>query len=413
MGLAPSPQLADLFCYGAEKEFVETTNQPSWLNARYLDDIFAADPIPSEEEYGMKYTTTSQGQDCTYIGVRVYVKEGKLRTTLYDREEDYPIHIPRYPARGTVASMAQWRAVIFGRFVAAQQFCSTMSDFKQSVVWILLRAFERGYSARDLRSTWGRFLQLRWHMREVRFRELRSWFSKALRYAQAEAGHRRGLGQPWLHPRQMPRREFQWLFGEPPGRRWVPQTTDVSGCTEAMAPLSELLAQAEGQQVEPDLSGGQEPSQTAEDDGLPCDEWDVELCEGDGNCLLYALHGKLSQQQVDNIRELWANWLSEHLDSVVAEVMTVREWILQEMEIEDVDLYLWCLRTGAYCGLLWAHARLTGQEVHTYEKEGQRYRPRMMAQPEVASRGVRRVLFEPFRPAGSKKTRRQPEILKV
>ena len=71
MGLAPSPQLADLFCYIAERDFVEKTGTETWLNTRYLDDIFAADPLPSEEEYGMQYTQTSLGQDCTYIGVRV------------------------------------------------------------------------------------------------------------------------------------------------------------------------------------------------------------------------------------------------------------------------------------------------------------------------------------------------------
>ena len=50
----------------------------------------------------MQYTQTSLGQDCTYIGVRVYVKDGQIRTTLYDREEKYPMHIPWYPAAGTV-----------------------------------------------------------------------------------------------------------------------------------------------------------------------------------------------------------------------------------------------------------------------------------------------------------------------
>ena len=33
-----------------------------------------------------------------------------------------------------------------GSFVAAQQFCSTMADFKESVAWILRRAQERGYT---------------------------------------------------------------------------------------------------------------------------------------------------------------------------------------------------------------------------------------------------------------------------
>ena len=54
---------------------MEKTGTETWLNTRYLDDIFAADPLPSEEEYWMQYTETSRVQVCTYIVVRVYVKD--------------------------------------------------------------------------------------------------------------------------------------------------------------------------------------------------------------------------------------------------------------------------------------------------------------------------------------------------
>jgi len=40
-----------------------------------------------------------------------------------------------------------------GRFVAAQQFCSTITDFKESVVWISRRAQERGYTFTTLFNT--------------------------------------------------------------------------------------------------------------------------------------------------------------------------------------------------------------------------------------------------------------------
>jgi len=48
------------------------------------------DPIPSEEEYGMSYATSSEGKDVVYVGICIYVKDGVTRTTLYDREEEYP-----------------------------------------------------------------------------------------------------------------------------------------------------------------------------------------------------------------------------------------------------------------------------------------------------------------------------------
>ena len=123
MGISPSPQLANLYCYIVERDFVLRSQASSRLNCRYLDDLFVVDPIPSEEEYGMSYAISAEGKDVVYVGIRIYVKEGITRTTLYDREEEYPFHILRYPSTGSVSSTAQLGGVLMGRFIAAQQFC--------------------------------------------------------------------------------------------------------------------------------------------------------------------------------------------------------------------------------------------------------------------------------------------------
>ena len=114
MGIAPSPQLANLFCYVTERDFAEQTKLRTMTNARFLDDLFAPDPIPSEEQYGMKYAATGEWASVNYIGMRVYEQDGKVRTPIYDREEEYPFHTRRYPAKGSVVSAAQWK----GRFQA-------------------------------------------------------------------------------------------------------------------------------------------------------------------------------------------------------------------------------------------------------------------------------------------------------
>ena len=54
---------------------------------------------------------------------------------------------------GSVSSIAQLGGALMGRFVAAQQFCSTITDFKESVVWISRRAQERGYTFTTLFNT--------------------------------------------------------------------------------------------------------------------------------------------------------------------------------------------------------------------------------------------------------------------
>ena len=84
----------------------------------------------------------------------MYEQGGKVRTALYDREWEYPFHIRRYPAKGSVVSTSQWKGVLMGRFVAAQELRSTLSDFKQAVFWTLQRAMERGFADREITRTW-------------------------------------------------------------------------------------------------------------------------------------------------------------------------------------------------------------------------------------------------------------------
>ena len=65
--------------------------------------------MPSEVDYGMKYKITAKStEDVIYLGVHVYMHEHLLRTELYDREEEYPFHIMRYPHSGTVATSHQF-----------------------------------------------------------------------------------------------------------------------------------------------------------------------------------------------------------------------------------------------------------------------------------------------------------------
>ena len=127
----------------------------------------------------MKYAVSAEGSDVVYVGIRIYVKEGITRTTLYDREEEYPFHILRYPHAGSSVSDAQLGGVVMGRLMAAQQFCSTLWDFKQSVAWILRRTVERGFTRKIVEKVWSKFLYTKWQTKDIRTQELRKWFPRA------------------------------------------------------------------------------------------------------------------------------------------------------------------------------------------------------------------------------------------
>ena len=76
---------------------------------------------------------SSDPNDVVYLGVCCRVQNRRLRTILFDREEDYPFHIVRYPEWDTTAPRPQLGGVLMGRFIACQEACSHMQDFKESV----------------------------------------------------------------------------------------------------------------------------------------------------------------------------------------------------------------------------------------------------------------------------------------
>ena len=188
MGLACSGQLANLYCYYVESQWVDKGGDPGELVRRYIDDIFAAGHnalvpgvgFPSEEAYGMKYKKSSEDPDSIiYIGVRLFKDDkGQAHTVLHDRAVDYPIPIQRYPHNTTVANPTQFGGVIMGRLVAAQRTCSRLDLFQDAVAGIFTHAHRREYPKRMVHSVWTRFLARYCDAASVTMKELRAWFHK-------------------------------------------------------------------------------------------------------------------------------------------------------------------------------------------------------------------------------------------
>ena len=58
MGLAVSPQLANLCCHTVERDFVLAPKRTDEAAFRWIDDILTFGSIPSEEQCGMQYKQT-------------------------------------------------------------------------------------------------------------------------------------------------------------------------------------------------------------------------------------------------------------------------------------------------------------------------------------------------------------------
>ena len=168
----------------------------------------------------MEYkATSSDPANVVYIGIRVQVRQDqdkvyRVHTTVYDREEDYPYHIVRYPHWNSVAPRAQLGGVLMGRFIACQEACLLFGDFKLSVGNVLRRAISRHYPFKLVSSVWSRFLFQRWHAEDIRRKELFSWFKKAWHYLFHQGYQRSDCATPWSNLcSDQPTQDFLSIFG--------------------------------------------------------------------------------------------------------------------------------------------------------------------------------------------------------
>ena len=88
-----------------------------------------------------------------------------------------------------------------------------MSDFKQGVVVIFIRAIERGYTAAELRHVWRKFLHTHRRASGIDQRGLRKWFAKVCPLPRRNTSG--GTARTHAHPRTLPRSKFLDLFGWP------------------------------------------------------------------------------------------------------------------------------------------------------------------------------------------------------
>jgi len=244
-----------------------------------------------------------------------------------------------------------------GRFVAAQQFCSTMTDFKESVAWILRRAQERGYTFSMTQKVWTKFLFTKWQTKDIRTRELRSWFPKAWAWAATINKATTTPEQPWKHPRNEEENVRLSLFG---------RNRPTSGAqveTENLDHVSrELLEHWIASLSTLEL--------------VPCDLYERKKARGDGSCFFYSLLQLNNSVAANELREEMAKWI-ENNSHVVVGGQTVQTWIEQQHipRRRSIKQYAQALRSGLWGGALeiMVFTQLHPVTVEVYVLEGSEY----------------------------------------
>ena len=267
MGIPHAPQMANLACYTVEKQHVLTSQQQHGHIMRYIDDFFVSGTMPPPADaYGMEYSkTSSDPKEVIYLGVRCRVEGNTIHTTLFDREEDYPFHITRYPEWDTTAPRTQLGGVLMGRFIACLEACSHMQEFKESVGNVVRHAVWRNYPPSLIQSVWARFLHRHWQATDIRTRELLNWFRKWMQHLRSQGVRNRPpdprVPQPPIRNLQDP--SFLPIFGRqvPPPPTSLPPP--LLGVAQDRSPSQDRHPPPKPQ---PDKGRLRQPAASVEDD---------------------------------------------------------------------------------------------------------------------------------------------------
>ena len=113
MGTNCAPLLADIFLYSYEAEFIQSLlsagkkrlASQSNLTYRYIDDVLTINNPDFENYLGQMYTpeleikdTTESKTSASYFDFLLLIgRDGQLRTSLYDKRDDFNFHIKNFP----------------------------------------------------------------------------------------------------------------------------------------------------------------------------------------------------------------------------------------------------------------------------------------------------------------------------
>ena len=145
MGTNCAPLLADIFLYSNEADFIQSllstgkkTLAPQFnFTYRYIDDVLSIN-IPDFENYlGQMYpaeleiqNTTESNTSAFYLDLLLsVVRHGQLRTSLYDKHDDFNFHITNFPfLSGNIPSSPAY-GVFISQLIRYARACSSYECF--------------------------------------------------------------------------------------------------------------------------------------------------------------------------------------------------------------------------------------------------------------------------------------------
>ena len=167
MGSQCSPHIANLYCFGIEKNWIDNIIHSNGLSIandriifRYIDDflIFSKnEPTPPPQaEYQMSYTDTSLGRnDIVFLGMRVRFEERPrghpfIRLSIWDKENLFNFQPIKYTSSTSNAPRSLGPGILKGALYRAATNINNDFDLYLEIEKVIYRLRSRGYSKKSL-----------------------------------------------------------------------------------------------------------------------------------------------------------------------------------------------------------------------------------------------------------------------
>ena len=168
MGTNCAPLLADIFLYSYTVfafNWKEKIASQFNFTYRYIDDVLSISNPDFENYLGQMYPTELEIKDTTessasasYFDLLLSIEsDGQLRTSLYDKRDDFNFHITNFPFLSSNIPSSPAYGVFISQLIRYARACSSYECFILRAVRLSSKLLRQGYVVERLKSSLRKF----------------------------------------------------------------------------------------------------------------------------------------------------------------------------------------------------------------------------------------------------------------
>ena len=190
MGIDPAPQMANLYLYWYEYNFMENLTKMNYGEAkkfnytrRFIDDLNTLNNDGKLEKYntdGKIYpkemclnrenTNDNKG---TFLDLDEEINDNKIKITLYDKREDFKFEIVNYPHLDSNIPQRIAYGVFTSQLIRFARICTLKEDLIARAKILIDKLLKKKYTIEGLRKTTSKCMEHhKWIERKISYQEL-------------------------------------------------------------------------------------------------------------------------------------------------------------------------------------------------------------------------------------------------